>query len=220
MTGEIWQQATGLEFYEVSNLGRVRSIDRVEEFEGRWGLTKRQRVGRVLRLKPKPNGSGGIYWSFYAGKEGGYQQVNRIVCRTFNGDPPSPKHEAAHIDGNTNNNFSVNLIWATPVENAAHKIGHGTVVRGERNGQCRLCEDNIRDIFGRYCGGESPHLIASDFAISVSAVRRIVSGSMWFHVDVGLLRHEAKKQSKLNLEASWLAASDRRQSRGPTLMVK
>jgi hypothetical protein len=138
----------------------------------------------------------------------------------FKGMPPSIRHEAAHLDGNTNNNAEENLVWATPVENAAHKIDHGTVMIGERNAQSRLLERDIHQIFRRFCNGELPDKIAVDFGITTSAVRRIVSGGMWKHVDVGQLRAAARIQSQTNLEASWIAAAARRRDRGATLRAK
>lgn len=52
--------------------------------------------------------------------------VHRIVCTTYNGTAPSPKHEVAHIDGNPGNCHADNLRWSTHRENEEDKKRHGT----------------------------------------------------------------------------------------------
>jgi hypothetical protein len=201
---ELWKAIPGLDYYEASSFGRVRSIDRVLEFAGRWGPTTRFHKGIVLRLKPKPNGWGGIYWSFAAdGRR--YFQVNRVVCLTFNGEPPTAKHEAAHLDGDTDNNRSENLMWATPVENASHKIVHGTVSFGERNGQACLDESKVRLIIESYCSGAAADDLADLYHVSRGAIIKVVGGITWGHVDVGNLRFAAKLRAKQNVVAARMA---------------
>lgn len=217
---ERWLPIPDLEFYEVSNLGRVRSVDRTLALVGRWGPMMRFHRGKVLRLKPKPNGDGGIYWSFYAGLDGGYHQVNRVVCRTFNDKPPSPKHEAAHLDGDTHNNCPENLIWATPVENARHKVAHGTHSIGSNNSMARLRESDVKGIFESYCQGIGPDIVAREFGTSRGNVIAIVSGRAWDHVDVGTLRAEARLRARSNLQKSWIDAAARRAERGPSLVIQ
>lgn len=61
------------------------------------------------------------------------RRLNRIVCETFRGPPPSPRHQAAHDDGDKTHNHIGNLFWKTPKENAADKVRHGTALIGDRN---------------------------------------------------------------------------------------
>jgi len=127
---EQWRSFS-VEGYEASSEGRIRSLDRWRPFLTRWGsIAQRFHKGRILRLKPKSNGCGGFYLCFYT--QEGWWHVNRAACWAFHGKPPTPKHEAAHLDGNTFNNKSGNLKWATPIENAAHKKVHGTAAIGSR----------------------------------------------------------------------------------------
>jgi hypothetical protein len=43
-------------------------------------------------------------------------KVANLVCEAFWGPKPSPKHEVAHADGNSTNDFYKNLRWATKKE--------------------------------------------------------------------------------------------------------
>lgn len=214
---EEWRAIPDLEFYEASNKGRIRSLDRTLDLVGRWGPMRRFHRGMILRLKPKSNGCGAIYWSFYAGEDGGYWQVNRAVCLAFHGRPPSPKHEAAHLDGNTDNNQTDNLTWATPVENAAHKVKHGTASVGEKNGAAKLTPTVIRQIFSAYCDGTSTKTIAAEHGVTCGNITGILGGKTWAHIDVGELRSKAAERAQFNLRETWRLAARRRQSRGPSL---
>ena len=179
---EIWKSVPGYPGYEASTLGRIRSVDRFLEYEGRWGTTKRLHRGRVLRLKRKPNGCGLTYLTFYA--DGGFTpQVNRTVCLTFNGEPPSKKHEAAHLDGKTENNRPENLEWKTPIENAADKVRHGTAPIGTKNAMSRLNDEAAADIIDRYASGETSKGLAAEYKVSVSNIRIIARGDSWKHVE-------------------------------------
>ena len=52
--------------------------------------------------------------------------LHRMVLIAFSGENPSHLN-AAHLDGNKDNNHISNLIWCTAKENAQHKILHGTM---------------------------------------------------------------------------------------------
>lgn len=205
---EIWKPIPGFEGYEASTLGRIRSVDRILELIGRWGPMKRFHQGKILRLKPKPNGYGQNYPCFYAGN-GSYLQVNRTVCWTFHGSPPSEKHEAAHLDGRTENNRPENLAWKTPIENAADKVRHGTAPIGVKNARARLDEAVVADIIDRYAVGEKSLNLAIEYHVTASNILAIVRGDTWTHVKSSR-RESAKFRCRENmLEASRRANAER-----------
>ena len=63
------------------------------------------------------------------------RKPTRVMCEMAHGPAPTPQHEAAHSCGK-GHEACINpqhLRWATPVENAADKVVHGTVLEGERH---------------------------------------------------------------------------------------
>lgn len=113
--------------YEVSNLGRVRSLK----------ARCLRRTPRILKLQKSRSGY------FTAPLSRGIEPdanpyVHRLVLLAFAGNPPTPLHECAHLDGNPENNNASNLIWATRKENHSHKTIHGTALTRDRNHQTKL----------------------------------------------------------------------------------
>lgn len=107
--------------------------------------------------------------------------ASRYVCEATYGPAPSPRHHAAHNCGNA---WCVNprhLRWATPVENNADKLSHGTHNKGERHGNAKLTNDQVRAI--RAMDGTEPHsAIASRFGVSQTMVSRIIRRDGWGHI--------------------------------------
>lgn len=59
--------------------------------------------------------------------------VHRLVALKFLPAPPSPTHEARHLDGTRTNSNVANLAWGTSAENSADRERHGRTFRGERH---------------------------------------------------------------------------------------
>ncbi len=112
METEEWKQVRGYEgFYEVSNLGRVRSVDHIRR--GRNGGICQCR-GKVIKTCSDKGG----YQVVTLSKDGKrkVQKVHRIVLRAFMpGDEEKTVH---HINHNRTDNRLCNLTWLTRSENA------------------------------------------------------------------------------------------------------
>lgn len=112
-----WRPIPGYEgSYEVSDLGEVRSLDRLTDRGRNWR-------GRVMSPAPMPSG----YQIVTLWRDGKQRTalVHRLVLEAFVG-PPAPGQEVRHYDGNPANNALENLAWGTHAENEADKIAHGT----------------------------------------------------------------------------------------------
>lgn len=107
----------------------------------------------------------------------------RIMCEKAHGPAPSARHEAAHSCGN-GHLACVNprhLRWATARENAADKIAHGTVIRGETHYAARITSQQVIDI-RRLFGSMSQREIAERFGVHLSCINKIVNGNTWRHI--------------------------------------
>lgn len=121
---EMWRPVTGYEdHYEVSNLGKVRSLS---------GVVKRGsgyywKNGRVLRQQVNNHGYLYVYLRF-----GGCKKfyVHRLVAEAFvaNNDP-AKNAVVNHIDFNPTNNKADNLEWTTDKGNVHHSIRAGRYKR-------------------------------------------------------------------------------------------
>lgn len=114
---EIWKPVVGYEgFYEVSNIGRVRSLARIVECnDGR----KRKIKDRILKGSSYSGGYSGVTLH----KDGCTKTANihRIVAEAFVPNPLE-KEEVNHKDENPSNNHASNLEWVTHKEN----LNYGT----------------------------------------------------------------------------------------------
>lgn len=117
---EIWKPIPGYEgYYEVSDHGRVRSLDRV--ITNKLGRPCRIR-GRMLKLYQGNHG----YYVVVLNRdgEGSPQTVHRLVLWAFTGTNPSELN-CCHNNGIRTDNRLENLRWDTPSENNYDIVRHG-----------------------------------------------------------------------------------------------
>lgn len=120
-TTERWAPIPGYEgFYEVSDLGRVRSLDRV--VTRRDGSSYLMR-GRVLKLILNPRNG---YLTVSLSRRGicRTSTVHQLVLLTFVGPCP-PGLEVCHNDGVKTNSALSNLRYDTHSSNVQDTIKHG-----------------------------------------------------------------------------------------------
>ncbi|MBU8715430.1 HNH endonuclease [Brevibacillus parabrevis] len=118
---EIWQDVRGFEgHYQVSSLGRIRSLTRVVQKRAGGHFTVRGRLKKTY-----VNNSG--YECVDLDKEGRTHKttVHRLVASHFC-TKPDDATEVHHIDGDRLNNRANNLQWVTRQENVQETIQRGT----------------------------------------------------------------------------------------------
>lgn len=110
---EEWRAVVGFEGrYEVSSLGRVRSLDQFVRLVTRRGVeTRRFSPGKLL--KPGPSRSGHVSVAVGKGHSVG---VHRLVCEAFHGPCPE-NNECLHRNHNPADNRAANLKWGTRSQN-------------------------------------------------------------------------------------------------------
>lgn len=111
---EVWKPISGYEgLYEVSNLGRVKALDRYIENNG--GMQHRRE--RIL----KPHGSPHLGVTLCKGGTTKRLTVHRLVAKAFVPNP-NDKPVVDHIDTNPQNNNADNLRWVTTQENTMNPL--------------------------------------------------------------------------------------------------
>lgn len=118
---EIWKDIRNFEgIYQVSNLGKVRSLDRITQ---RSDGTVQKSKGQIL--KPGSNGRGYMQVNLYKASKVFHEAVAYLVLEAFVSKRPVGM-EACHNDGNNSNDTLENLRWDTHSNNQLDQIKHGT----------------------------------------------------------------------------------------------
>lgn len=121
MINECWLPIPGYEgFYEVSDLGRVRSLDRDVRSRLAQGRELKQGVRGKVPEKAYPR------VTLFRGGRGVAKNVHSLVMLTFVGPRPEGWH-TRHLNGNSHDARLVNLAYGTPKENYLDAIRHGTI---------------------------------------------------------------------------------------------
>ena len=118
MTRERWKSIPGLEGrYEVSDLGRVKSLQRIVSVGNNTG--KVLVPERIRKLSPSPQGYPRVR---LCGKT---RLVHHLVLLAFVGPRPVGL-EIRHLNGNRADSRLANLAYGTRSENQMDSIRHGT----------------------------------------------------------------------------------------------
>ena len=168
---EVWRAVGGFEgLYEVSSLGRVRSLERVVPMRNGCRKTVKERILRPALVQGYPT------LALWRDNRQTMARVHRLVCAAFHGPQPSPAHEVAHTDGNPANANYENLRWALHSENEADKAKHGTKLSGEKHKMAKLTNaqvQTIRESSKRGCD------LATEFGVSRATICIIRQGKVW-----------------------------------------
>lgn len=126
---EIWKDISGFEnYYQVSNLGRVKSLSR-QIYNGKGYYTSSEKI-----LKGHVITNGYIQVEFKKDNKRYLKLVHRLVAETF---IPNLKNlpQINHIDGNKQKNNIENLEWCTNSENQIHAYHMGLNKHSKKAGK-------------------------------------------------------------------------------------
>jgi hypothetical protein len=176
---EEWRPVVGYEgLYEVSNLGQVRSVDRV--IVGSRGCQKPLK-GKLLKQYAHPKK---IYIKVWLSKEGQKRNwdVHRLVAFAFLGSPPEG-HIVCHGPKGRRCNEVANLYWGTYKQNnGPDMLRDGTLQHGEKSNFAKLNEMQVR-VIRRLLESKSmtQKEIGDIFGVKQVSISKIKVGMTWRH---------------------------------------
>jgi hypothetical protein len=172
---EVWKDISVNDNYQVSSLGRIRSLDHyVYTIYSKNNL--RLVTGRIRKLGNHNHG----YKCVNLNKNSSYL-VHRLVADAFLAKVDG-KDFVNHKDGDKHNNTVDNLEWCTRQENEDHAYGTGLKnSTGSNNEMAKLNEVNVVNILKRE---RSSKEYAEQYNVHPATINRILSRKIWKHVTV------------------------------------
>jgi hypothetical protein len=179
MEEEVWKDIEGYPGYQVSNMGRVKS------------LVKAYRREEII-LKGSPNTTGYTLVQLYPKpRQRKSLLVHRLVMMTFQPNPVMDELEVNHKDLDTTNNKMSNLEWVTSRENKDHYVASDKfktikreMVCGEDQHLSKLTEVQVLEIRELHETGNYKTIkeVCEFYGISRSAHADVVKGRTWKHL--------------------------------------
>lgn len=122
---EIWKDVIGYEgLYQVSNTGKVRSIERTFTMENRWGSKIEMQVKAKELVISKYKNYGYTYCSLCKEGKAKKFKMHRLIAIHFI-DNPENYPFINHINAIRDDNRIENLEWCTHSHNMKHKFKMG-----------------------------------------------------------------------------------------------
>jgi hypothetical protein len=171
---EIWKDVPEFEGeYQVSNLGRVMSLERFDSIGRRW-------KARMKRLS-------GQQVTFYRDNRGTKYRLCRLVALMFVPNPDGLP-EVTHIDRNEKNNVASNLMWIARPDIGKRTFNDGLAGGGsfglhndgEENPRAKLTNDDVLSIRERSFFGQKR--LAEKYGVTQSMISHIVLRQSWKHI--------------------------------------
>ena len=160
--------------YYFSDYGRMKSVNKLSGAEKllKGGRDKYGNVKLSIRLVDD------LRQEYY---------LHRLVGEEFI-KPATPEHKfLIRKDNNKENNHYKNLKWMTQEEVTKHqrKLGVFDPGKKKRSPRVKMTEAKVKLLKRRLKKGKTKHkILAKDFGITVTQVRRIENGDNWGHVKI------------------------------------
>jgi hypothetical protein len=172
---ELWKPIVGFEDrYEVSNLGRLRSVPR------KWHTERGTLEGRLLKTSLDKAGYEQIKLRGSTGNEKS-AKVHILVAAAFIGPRPEG-HRIDHLDADRSNNKLTNLEYVTVSEDIRRMdLRHGgrPWLKGAGNPKAKLTDQKVRQIRRLATEGLTYRQLAEKYNITPKHAYKIVRLEEW-----------------------------------------
>ena len=164
---EIWKDIEGYEGkYQVSNLGRVRSLLNIRG--------NKREIPKIL--KGYLDRYGYLLVRLYKNSKPKPLLVHRLVAKDFIPNPKN-KSQVNHINGIKTDNRVRNLEWDTAKENTRHAFDNGLSPRGEIRSTAKFTKkqvEQIRKEYIPYSRSHSYRALAKKYGVSKETIYLII----------------------------------------------
>lgn len=178
---EIWKDIKDYEgLYQVSNLGKIKSLERIVEYDTPpYKHTVKEKL-RSLSIK----NNGYLFVSLYKDNKGKNFHIHRLVAEAFI-DNIKNKATVNHIDSDKTNNNVSNLEWATQSENNKHayKVGARKPLAADKCTFTKTTEKQVLEMRKLYATGNYSYKeLATLYNLSYDGVWAIIKRKRWKHI--------------------------------------
>lgn len=188
---ENWKKIEGenlLYDYIISDNGTIVRLEsemwRECSIKGRFLTIRKRRV-----LKTRINERGYVKVSLQTKDGQKHFPIHRLLAKTFIPNPEN-KPMVNHINGNKLDNSLENLEWSTASENEKHAYDNGLKfgLKGSKNPNSILSENDVIYIKKRLNSGENVKSISEDFSVNFRNIYNIIynikKGRTWSHIKI------------------------------------
>lgn len=177
---EEWRPVPGAEGrYEVSNLGRVKSLRRVVSCGIRRGKPQTRTVPeKILSPGKDTDGYDLVHFSWKEKEKPKPCTVHKLVAMAFLGPKPEGCWVLHGPNGKEDNSVE-NLYYGTPAQNVQDKWRDGTIVLGEQHHKAKLTQQNVLAIRDCHAKGMTMKEIAKIYGVNQTAIHKIISRVNW-----------------------------------------
>jgi len=170
---EIWKDILGYEgLYQVSNLGNIKSIERL-----RIDTKGRKRIFPQKIIKPLLSDRGYCQVNLYKNSKLQTRRINRLVALSFIPNLQN-KEQVNHINGIKTDNSVPNLEWTTSKENVIHSFKTG-LKRGRTGTKCNFSKLSESDVLKIRNSDLNYSQLSELFSTTISNISNIKNNITW-----------------------------------------